>query len=483
MMRTKNIFMAGCYLPPRRGASADPESANAEFEIEQRAVEIVNAVARRDLVLGFVAGVNAPNQNRYNRGVSARDHRLKTALVLSGGGARGAYEVGVLRYLREELPLRLGHMPRLDILCGTSVGAINAAYLAATADDPAGQARRLGHHWCSLTLENVLHLTMSDLFHAARLILGGPPPPPRAGELGLGGLLNTAGLQRFVLRHVPWKGISANVAAGHVEALSVSATHVASGNTVVFVERKGGELPPWSRDPFVRARAAHIGPLHVLASAAIPVLFSAVPLDGHFHCDGGLRQNTPLSPALRLGADRVLVISLRHLPTPSEEEAVAAARERDYPNPWFLFGKALNALLLDHTDYDLDRLHRMNAIVDGGIRAFGDRFLDELNRVLLPLRGQGVRLIRSLRIRPSRDIGTLAAAHARSPRLSGTPGLTGRALRYLAGEGREADLFSYLLFDGRYAADLIELGHADARAREAELVEFFQDRPALEAAS
>jgi NTE family protein len=292
-----------------------------------------------------------------------------------------------------------------------------------------------------------------------------------------------------VVRRVPWSGIAANIAAGHLEALAVSATHVASGNTVVFVERKGGELPPWSRDPFIRARAATIGPLHVLASAAIPVLFPAVPIDGNYYSDGGLRQNTPLSPALRLGADRVLVISLRHLPTPKEEQREQASEQRasrvgePAPSPWLIFGKSLNALLLDHTDYDLDRLHRLNAMVDGGIRAFGERFLEELNRVLIPLRGQGVRLVRDFRLRPSRDIGAIAAVHARSPRLAATRGLTGRALRYLAGESREADLLSYLLFDGDYANDLIDLGHADARAQEEQLVAFFEDRPALEAVS
>lgn len=402
--------------------------------------------------------------------------------MLSGGGARGAYEVGVLRYLREELPRRLGYAPRLDIVCGTSVGAINAAYIAATADDPQAQAARLAAHWRSLSLPSVLQFGAGDLLRAGQLLIG-RAAAPAPGQIGDGGLLNTAGLQRFVVRRVPWRAIAGNLAAGHLEALSVSCTHVTSGRTVVFVERRGGGLPPWSRDPFVRAQAATIGPHHVLASAAIPVLFPAVPVDGAFHCDGGLRQNTPLSPALRLGADRVLVISLRHLPTEREEAAASVEHERSYPNPWFLFGKALNALLLDHTDYDLDRLHRMNAMVDGGIRAFGERFLDELNRVLVPLRGQGVRLIRDLRIRPSQDIGVIAATHAHGRRLQSTGGLTGRALRYLAGESREADLLSYLLFDGAYAADLIDLGLADARAREEELMEFFQPTTELEAVS
>lgn len=403
----------------------------------------------------------------------------KTALVLSGGGSRGAYEVGVISYLREELPRRLGWMPHFDIICGTSVGAINAAFMAATAEEPLHQGYRLAERWRTLTLEQMYRLDMGDLMHAARLMLGGRPPPAQPGELHRGGLLNTSGLERMVLRTVPWRRIPANMQAGYFEALSVSATHVPTGNTAVFVERAEGGLPPWSHNPLVRARTANIGPFHVLASAAIPVLFPAVKLDGVFYCDGGLRQNTPLSPAVRLGADRVLVISLRHLRTPGEAAAAESDATDVYPSAWFLLGKALNALLLDHTEDDIDRLRRLNALVEAGVSAFGDRFLTEMHRV----RGRPLRVVRPLLIRPSGDIGRIAAAYARSPRLRAVPGLLGRALRYVsdAEQRNEADLISYLLFDGQYCAELIEMGRRDARARENELVAFFEDKAQLQA--
>lgn len=398
----------------------------------------------------------------------------KTALVLAGGGARGAYEAGIVRYLREELPRRLGHTPRIDILCGTSVGAINVAFLAATADDPARQAARLVERWRTLRVEQMFDLSVREMMRAGRLLLGGQPPPQYPGELRRGGLLNTEGLERLVVRAIPWRRIGNNLAAGHLDAVSVSATQVASGRTVVFVDRRGGGLPPWGHDPGVEVHATPLTPFHVLASAAIPVLFPAVAIDGAYHTDGGLRQNTPLTPALRLGADRALVVSLKHLASSDEEQRQAAANEEHYPNPWFLLGKTLDALLVEHTDHDLDRLRATNALIDSGTLAFGERFLDEMNAALATRDMRPLRRVHPLLIRPSRDIAALAAQYARTPRITELPGLQGRLLRYLGNApAREADLLSYVLFDGDFAEALIELGHRDARAREDELVAFF----------
>ena len=146
--------------------------------------------------------------------MALRRSRPKTALVLSGGGARGAYEVGVVRYLREELPRRLGYMPHFDILCGTSVGAINAAFLASTADDPPEQGKRIAAHWTSLRFNEVFDLSFKEVARAGRLLLGGAPPPPVPGELHRGGLLNTSGLERVVVRAVPWRRIATHIEQG-----------------------------------------------------------------------------------------------------------------------------------------------------------------------------------------------------------------------------------------------------------------------------
>jgi NTE family protein len=401
--------------------------------------------------------------------------RPRIGLVLSGGGSRGAYEAGVVLFLRERLPKILGHPVDLDIITGTSVGAINAAYLAATNDRPDRQARDLCDAWRSIRIEELISLRARDLARALPLLLGRDPPPPEPGSFRYGGLLETGGMERFVIRTCPWQGIRRNLKAGVVQALAISATHVGTGHTVVFTESR--ERPPveWSRDPFIRHRIAAIGPRHALASAAIPMLFPAVKIGRAFYVDGGLRQNTPMSPAIRLGADRLLVVSLRHLADRAEQLRMAEEREGAYPKPLFLAGKALNALLLDHTDYDLDRLQRLNHILAAGTAAFGPRFAGVINAELIKLRGAPIRPLKACHVRPSIDIGALASEHVERGKVL-VKGKVARSLieRLARGEARhENDLLSYLLFDGSFASTLIDLGFSDAAASEADLAGVF----------
>ncbi|MBV8762141.1 MAG: patatin-like phospholipase family protein [Deltaproteobacteria bacterium] len=399
--------------------------------------------------------------------------RPKIGFVLSGGGSRGAYEAGILHYIRTDLAKRLGRHVPIDIVTGTSVGAINAAFLAATMGDPQTQAQQIAAAWKALRIEELISLKARDLMRAAKMMLGGDPPPPAPGSFRYGGLLDTSGLERFVIRVIPWRGIEKNLRERHLHALSVSATHVGTGHTIVFLS--SGEPVPreWSRDPFVRHRAARIGPRHVLASAAIPMLFPAVKIGDEYFTDGGLRQNTPMSPAIRLGADRLLLISLRYVG--KEPKVIQKERTEAYPKPLFLAGKALNALLLDHTEYDLARMQRINLILEAGRASFGDRFEEMMNHELVRLRGAPLRRIQAVHIRPSEDIGELAADFVAQGRMRVTGVLARRLIHRLAeGEARhESDLLSYLLFDGDFAAELIELGRRDAAKKEDELAALF----------
>jgi len=406
--------------------------------------------------------------------------RPKIGFVLSGGGSRGAYEAGIIHYLRTDLAKRLGRHVPIDIVSGTSVGAINAAFLAATMADPDSQAAQLTAAWRSLRLEELISLKAFDVLRAARLLLGGDPLPPSPGSFRYGGLLDTGGLERFVLRVIPWRGIDRNLRARHLHAISVSSTHVGTGHTVVFLSSAEPVPREWSRDPFVRHRAARIGPRHVLASASIPMLFPAVKIGEDYYTDGGLRQNTPMSPAIRLGADRMLLVSLRHVAP--EPKQLQRERAEAFPKPLFLAGKALNALLLDHTEYDLARMQRINLILEAGNASFGDKFEDMMNHALTRLRGAPLRRIQAVHIRPSEDIGVLAAQFVASGRMR-VDGVVARRLihRLAAGEARhESDLLSYLLFDGNFAAELIELGRNDAARKADELAELF-DVPAATA--
>ncbi|HEY0193676.1 MAG TPA: patatin-like phospholipase family protein, partial [Kofleriaceae bacterium] len=388
--------------------------------------------------------------------------RPRIGFVLSGGGSRGAYEAGIIHYLRTDLAKRLGHHVPIDIVTGTSVGAINASFLAATMTEPDTQAARLVEAWRSLRIEELISLKPADMIRAARLMLGGDLPPPPPGSFRYGGLLDTAGLERFVISAIPWRGIERSLRTGALYAMSVSATHIGTGHTVVFLQSAEPVPREWSRDPFVRHRAARIGPRHVLASAAIPMLFPSVKIGDDYYTDGGLRQNTPMSPAIRLGADRMLLVSLRHVAPPPKE--IQRENTLAFPKPLYLAGKALNALMLDHTEYDLARMQRINLILEAGRASFGETFEGMMNDALVGLRGAPLRRIQAVHIRPSEDIGRMAAEFAGAGKAK-VSGLVARRLiqRLAGGEAKhDSDLLSYVLFDGDFAMQLIELGRSDA---------------------
>lgn len=396
--------------------------------------------------------------------------------MLSGGGARGAYEAGIIRYLREELPPSVRPSVRFDILCGSSVGAITACFLAATMDDPPNQGKVLASLWSDLTLEQVYKVHGQDLWTLVRKMWRAATNEPLRPEgWRLYDILHPEPLEEMVRTHAPWPRISANLAKGLFLALSVSATKISSGSTIVFVQRREGGVPAWSRDPYNIAREAIIGPEHALASAAIPLLFRSVKISDEYFCDGSVRQNTPLSPALRLGAEKVLIISLRYRP-----KGLPPGRPlKGYPTTPLLMGKVLNALMLDHTDYDLDRLRRFNALLEAGEATFGADFIPKMNETVQRMRGQPYRLVQDMVLRPSRDIATIAASHAKKRRIRDASAVTlpTKLLHRIAQSQlmTEADLASYLLFDGDYAKDLMTLAMEDAHAQREELMAFFAD--------
>lgn len=405
----------------------------------------------------------------------------RIAIVMSGGGARGAYEAGVLSYLFDELPKRLGRPVTFDIVTGTSVGAIHACWVAATQHD-AGAGERLLEIWRSLSLDTVFAVGPTDLVRVPWQLLGlGAvsrllPAPSEKQPARLPGLFDTRWLESLVLDRVPWGQIRRNLDQGRLQALAIAATEIATGRSVVFVDNASGEVSPWALDRFVIVRPTRIGLVHALASAAIPMLFAAIRIGRTYYCDGGLRLNTPLAPALRLGADRVLVLGLRHPTTPEEENKMARRRETNYLSTTYLAGKALNALLIDRVEADVDRMRLFNAILESGVKTYGRDFLARINEPIIERRGRPYRIIRDVFLEPSEDLGVLASEclRAAAPGRSVRSWLSRNVARFAArGALGEADLLSYIFFDGVYAERLIELGRHDAAAHADELEEFF----------
>lgn len=401
-----------------------------------------------------------------------------TALVLSGGGARGAYEAGVIRYIRDELPKRVRPHVRFEILCGTSVGAINCCFLAATSHTPEAQGKELIKLWQNLQIDRVYQLGVKEIFNLPRFLLGSKGRGDLDDAIGpgrLGGLFNTSPMEYMVRNDIPWSRLHLNLEEGFYKALAINATHIRSGRTHVFVERAGGGLPPWSTDPQIEAKAVEIGPTHALASAAIPWVFPAVAIDGDIYSDGSIKLNTPISPALRLGADRLFVVGLKSEDTSSWKND-NTNRVDTFPSAAYLLGKVLNALLVDKTEYDLKRLRRYNAIIREGVEEFGDKFSGHIDGLMTKARGAPYREIDTLEVRPSVDIAEIASRHLQRGSIAARAGsLVGPLLHRLGdiGVGQASDLLSYLLFDHEFAAELIRLGMHDADVRRKQIIEFF----------
>lgn len=411
----------------------------------------------------------------------AQRRRARIGLVLSGGGARGAYEVGVLRYVRE----RLRCDTRFDVITGTSVGAVNGAYIAATCDRPKVQARLLARVWQELSIDRVYRIGWERLRDLPRVLFGRSMPTLPHGAR-VGGLVDTRHLEEIVRHRIPWPAISRNLRDRRLSAFACTATELATGISTTFVQSSQRVVRQWSRTPNEVVVPTSITADHALASAAIPALFPAVRVGDEVFVDGMLHQNTPLRPAMRLGADRLLVIGLRR----AESKLITRQRMRDqarsiYPNVFFMLGKVFNAMALDKLEADLARIHRMNEMIAAGERAFGPEYADRLAEASGHQRAY--RHVGSVLIRPSVNLGSIAHEVVKRTRLRQYDGLTARLIRRnLLREhvdGGDSDLASYVMFDPTFASELIDLGWEDAKAQHDHLRELFEREVDPEAAA
>jgi len=387
-------------------------------------------------------------------------------LVLGGGGARAAYEAGVLRYIARNI--RPGGKPvRFDVITGTSAGAINGAWMAAHAGEPGHRADELADVWASLKVEDIYRVRARDLIRPLHGATGG------ACEVAL---LDSAPMQELVRRIVPWPNIREAIERGHLTAFAVTTTELATSRNIVWIQGRPMDDRLWDGvNPFVRPRPVLMGPEHVLASASIPLLFPPVKVEGRYYVDGGLGQQTPLRPALRLGADRLLVISLRRALDRDEIAQIGDERGDEVPTWGQVIGKTMNSVLLDKSGHEVERLNRLNRLITWGQERYGEDFAAHLGEFMATERGAPVRKVQALLISPREDLGTLAIRYVLEHRLEPTGMLTKMALRTIARAGSvsENDLLSFILFDPGFLQEMLESGERDAAARADELEALF----------
>ena len=361
-----------------------------------------------------------------------------TALVLSGGGARAAYQVGALAAIAD----RVGPDFRFPVLTGVSAGAINAACLAGTREPLTTAVDKIKAAWLDLTIEHVfrsgfLALTGSAARWLWMLAMGGSTP-----GFDVRGLLDTDPLREYLGEMVDIDGIAANIEAGRLRALALSTTSYSTGRTITFIDCVRG-IEAWRR---VGRRAVHTSITidHVMASSALPLVFPAIGVGDDYYGDGSLRHSAPLAPAIHLGASRLMAISVRY------PRDIVEAGERlvsGYPPPAQVLGGLMNSVFLDSLATDSERLERIN----------------ELIAMLPPERvaAAGLRRIELLMLQPSRDLGKLSADLGKYLPRTLRIGLRGLGSQRL----KSPDFLSYLLFERPYIERLLELGYDDTIAQ------------------
>lgn len=368
---------------------------------------------------------------------------------MSGGGARAAYQVGLLRWLARRHPEL-----RLSILTGVSAGAINAAFLASHTTSFPERVDSLVDLWRSLTAEQVFRVDTFSLGRnvlrlGIKLVSGGAFAVPRAHAA-----VDTAPLWNLLTRALKadgerLPGIAENLRRGDLRAVAITTSSYTTNQSITWVQGcEGCGIEQWER-AHRRSFNTEIQVRHVMASSALPMLFPAVKIGGQWFGDGGIRLTAPLSPAVHLGADKILAISTRYQASPSE------ADEHDvpgYPPPAQILGTILNSIFLDQFDADALTMERVNKILEA----------------VPAMRERGFRPVKMLVLRPSCDLGRLANDY--EMKLPGTFRFLTRGLG--TKETRANDLLSLVMFQPDYLTRMIELGEADAQQRGDEIDAF-----------
>lgn len=381
----------------------------------------------------------------------------KTGLVLPGGGARGAFQVGVLKALAELMPK--GSPNPFSVISGTSAGAINSVVLASKARRFRVAVAELDRVWANFRCHHVYrtdNLTMlkSSLHWLVAIVLGGfLVGTPKS-------LLDNAPLRALLSRNIRFPRIQDSIDNGFLDAIAVTAASYDSARSMSFFQSATGQHP-WSRTRRIGTRGElHLD--HLMASIAVPMLFPPVQLNGEYFGDGAMRQATPLSPAIHLGADRILVIGVRD---ETADKAPEPVTPRAAPSFAQIAGYMLDTLFMDGLYSDLERMTRINQMIDA---IPPEHRTGSLARM---------RAIDMMLVVPSEDLRELAHEHQRE-----LPFAIRALLRGISGrKPSENRLLSFLLFEKAYTRDLIDLGYQDAMKVKDELRAFIngEDVPRL----
>ncbi len=382
-------------------------------------------------------------------------NKPKIGLIMSGGGARAAYQVGVLKAVAALLPV--GMPNPFAIICGASAGAINSAALAIYARNFQQAVHRLERVWARFHVHEVFRADAGGLFvnwvrWLTALLLAG------MGRNNPAALLDRAPLRQLLQRYLPCDRIQQSIDAGYLDALSIAASGYTSGQSVSFFQGASQQMS-WKRATRVGV-ATNITIDHLMASSAIPFVFEAVKLQREYFGDGSMRQMAPTSPAIHLGADRILVIGVR---PETGSQPPRPVEPREYPSLAQIGGHVLTSIFLDALEADLERLNRINEtlrLIPSGQSPNPDR------------RGH-LRVVGSMLISPSRDPCEIAEHFKHD-----FPRSVQFLLRGLgAFDHGSGDLISYLLFEQSYCRELIALGYNDTMRRSEEMLAFLSGSP------
>lgn len=375
----------------------------------------------------------------------------KVGLILSGGGARAAYQVGVLKGINKILPSKLPNP--YDIISGTSAGAINGIALASFADNYRIGVRHLERIWGSFECEQVYRTDFPGVSYSlARLvrtlIIG------RRFKNDIVSVLDNTPLTELLQDAIHFDNIQKNIDNNHLHAITVNCSSLSSGESISFFQGHYS-INNWER-PRRKGIRSRLTLNHLLASSAIPMIFPARKIHREYYADGAVRQQAPLSPALHLGAEKILVIGVSGESNKIKKEEILSP----YPSPARIMGHMLNAAFLDSMESDVARLHRINRTVS--------KIPEKVrNKEEMELKHVGI-----LEIKPSFSIDEIAGKHAKEMPWALRLALGGSGNTSQSGSG----LLSYLLFSKGYCRELIDLGYHDALSRSQEVKEFFADR-------